>query len=147
MSHDPLIMSRQCAVIIHQICDAIGLGSMAERFSGEDPNLWVIVDAIEVRLVSSRRLVATFYLEDTAEVVIPDATNLIRSQHLSEFDPDEYDILPRPPPDVLGNQAPQLHIESIPIPDPATLLQGPRQYVPTTQHTRKLKTRRHYSPG
>lgn len=143
---NPLTLARQCAFIMRQICDEIGLGSQAERFSSEDRNLWVIVDPSEVRLVKYNNLVATFYLHDTAEVVIPDAYNLIRGAHQSEFVPADYGILPRPPPSVLGLQQPQLHFELIEIPDPSTLLQGPRQYIPESTFHRKPKAKRQYSP-
>ena len=143
---NPLTLSRQCAYIMRQISDEIGLGSQAERFSSEDRNLWIVVDASEVRLVKYNQLVATFHLGETAEVIIPDVYGLISGSHQSEFVPEDYGVLPRPPPSILEIQEPQLHFELIEIPNPSKLRQGPRQYIPESTFHRKPKSKRQYEP-
>lgn len=134
-----LQLTRRSAYAMNMVVKELGFGNQGMHFDGENQSAWAIVNEYEVRSIQGTRHIADIHwTAGQVTIVIPDYHNLIRSEHMADFDYRMYDLDPLPPPDWKGERDPALVINWSMPPDVA-ILQGPRQYIPESTFRRKPK--------
>jgi hypothetical protein len=138
MSDENLQLTRLCAVAMnHLVRQVLQLGNQALHFDGDDPDQWVVVDPTSVRAIRGSRLVADLeILADGILIVVPNDEDLIRDEHLGEYNRRQYDIIGPGPADWKGDREPALAM-LWEIPENLQLKKGERQHIPSSIHARK----------
>ena len=98
-----LIARRKAAHCLNALCKELKLGSKAERFDGEDPSNWTVYGETLVLATRGTTEVARIeILEGTQRhLTINSWYDLIRSEHISDFDPSHYGLVVNTSADVL----------------------------------------------
>jgi hypothetical protein len=86
-----LIARRTAAAVLNAFCmHTLGMGTMAEKFHGDDDDDWAVKDISEIKALKHGELVATVVLGKQATLSIPDPRRLANLQHRGDFNPAEY---------------------------------------------------------
>jgi len=131
-----LVLTRQCAAAMNELCQQLRLGNQAIKFVGDDAAQWDVLSPLEVNVVPDGRKVAQITLVDEElEIVVPDVYELIRPEHVADFDPLVHDIAVNPARDWKGDKQPDLIVRG-PVPEVA---RGPRVFIPKEHSRRKWR--------
>jgi hypothetical protein len=88
-----LIARRRAAHGLNQLVSHLELGTLGRRFYSDEPDQWSVVTVNQVIALKNGRKVAEVYMgRERATITVDDAYLLIRTQHLKEFDPQQYGI-------------------------------------------------------
>ena len=136
---EELIARRKAAWALSQLCNHIGLGTLAERFDPEYPDEWLVYNAAQVHALKNRKIVAEIMLDgDMVKVIIPDIFRIVRQKHLSDFIPEEFGIQHRTTENFIGDEDPDL-VADFALPDDQILFHGPPQPFPRQATARAPK--------
>lgn len=139
-----LQLTRKCAWIMNEITRELMLGNLAERYSGDDPDQWSIMDDYWVICSKNDRYVADLLFTPTrggngqVRAIIHNAFNLVRPQHTSDFYPEQYGIVVKNQPDWKGETEPDLVVDW-PLPDQIPISEGPRNHLPPAPRKTHIK--------
>jgi len=130
------------AYAMNQLISQLGLANMGERFHGDNPNDWVVVDPTWVRVVKNGLKVADVYFEDgnNVNIIADDVYLLIRHQHSKDFYPPDYGIVIQTARDFKGDKITPDIDATWTLPDDLKL-SGPRVYTPPSTLKRKPKVK------
>ena len=127
---EELIARRKAAWALSQLCNHIGLGTLAERFDPEYPDEWLVYNAAQVHAMKNRKIVAEVMLDgDMVKVIIPDIFRIVRQNHLSDFIPEEFGIQHRTTENFIGDEDPDL-VADFALPDDKAQFDGPPRPMP-----------------
>jgi hypothetical protein len=127
---------RKAAHTLNSLCRELKFGSKSEVFDAEDPSWWNVYSESLVICKRGKEEVATIeMLEGTKRhLTIPKWSNLIRSAHLSDFDPSHYGLIENTSEDVLfGEKFPDSEGE-VDFGDPPNLDMPPQPIQKETRH-------------
>jgi len=130
-----LIVRRKAAHTLNALCRELKFGSKAERFDGEDPNLWTVNGENLVKAKRNTTVIAIIEMLEGSKrhLTIPRWDGLIRSEHLSDFDPAHYGLVENISEDVLfGEKFPDSEGE-VDFGDPPGLELPPHPIVKRTR--------------
>jgi len=135
-----LVTARKAAHGLNQLIGELGLGNLGERFLGDNPEDWAVVDEGEVKCLKYGKHVADVYFYGTdrltIEIVVPDLYMLVRQQHIRDFQPQDYGMAVQTAHDIFGYKIdPDIRAEWE-LPDDIPL-DGPRRYTPPSTMGRK----------
>ena len=102
-----LISRRKAAHCLNMLCKQLNLGSKAEHFDPEDPNWWDNRGEHHVLSMRDGTIIAEINLTDgttVAHLTIPRWDGLIRTVHLSDFDPRHHGLVENTSADVLFHE-------------------------------------------
>ena len=134
-------MSRIAAWGVHQLLRQYELGSMAEKFNGDDDRWAVDVPKSATALIDDKMAAKVEFSEEYIAIFIPDIYQCIRSGHISEFDPMLYGIQVKNIPDFKGDTPDDIVAEIDIDPDMITGLNSPRRHVPKSPRRRKIRVK------
>lgn len=122
---------RKAAYVMNMFCRTLGLGSMAELFDAEYDEEWIVVHMGHIKCLKNKKLVSEVWIVDgVAEAVVSDAFMLIRSEHLKDFRPEQYDIEIKKSRDFTGEKDPDLTMTGFMLPESIPGLDDPPQPRP-----------------
>jgi hypothetical protein len=98
-----LVIRRKAAHTLNALCKELKFGSKAEHFDGEDPANWTVYgDNLALATRGRVEVARVEILEGTKRHLTINAwSDLIRSEHLSDFDPSHYGLVVNGSADVL----------------------------------------------
>ena len=104
MTH--LIARRRAAHTLNELTKSLGFGSKAERFDSEDHTHWIVYGTDHVIAKRNKTIIAEVkMLEGTRRnLTIPRWDGLIRTAHLSDFNPADYGLIENTAEDVLFHE-------------------------------------------
>lgn len=141
MANRTVMLARLAAHALNTMCAQLRLGNLAERFSGEEGDEWVVYDEGRVGALKHGREVAEVEIVGGKLVItVPRVEDLIRGEHLRDFDPLAYDIVPNREQDWLGQEGADLEVEWD-VPRDLKLNRGPRMPLPRVVTHRKKRVR------
>lgn len=141
------IYCHYAAQALNLLAKEIGLGNMAIRWQGSDPEQWVVKDNTDIRAIHHGRVVANVNLTPTdnafiAALAVNDCRDIIRDDHVVDFDPSLYGITPNNKYDIFGNKEHDLVATNIPLEQvPNHIIQTPPPI--RNQGRRRFKVSKH----
>ena len=131
-----LIARRQAAWAVTQLCNHVGLGTLAERFDPEYPDEWSVLNTGSVKALKNKVLVAEVLIEgEKVTVIIPDIHLIVRQQHLADFIPEEFGITHKTGENFMGDVDPDL-VADFPLPEDKTVFRGSPRPMPRSPRAR-----------
>lgn len=135
-----LAYSRIMALALNEMCSQLGLGNMAIHVDGENTNHFAVLGD-EVRYYDSRgKLVAVAEVTDSASTADPsfnlyiewfDLFDLIRPEHVGEFEPQLYGLHVNRSRNWLGEKMPDIIVET--VVEASRVRTGPARPLPVTE--------------
>ena len=135
-----LAYSRITATALNEMIGQMGLGNMARKVDGEDVSNFIQLGE-EVRYYQHDKLIATVEVTDKASTLEPeynvyimwyDVYQLIRSEHIAEFEPQLYGLHVNQTRNWLGEKAPDIVAEwNVPA---SSVRTGPARVFPKQQY-------------
>ena len=101
-----LIARRKAAHTLNELVKSLNLGAMAEKFDPEDNTWWDVQGDNLVMVKRGKTIIAIIELHEGSKrhLTIPSWFGLIRTEHLSDFNPAHYGLLENNSEDVLFNE-------------------------------------------
>jgi hypothetical protein len=138
---DAVVVTRMAAAALNDMCSQLKLGNLAHRFSGEDADEWNVLTLEHVVALKRGRKVAEVFMEGPAyEIIVEDVFQLIRDEHVRDFDPVQYEIYPNRVPDWKGETGPDLVVDWE-VPEGLNVAKGPRMPVPKDVRVRPIRVK------
>ncbi len=139
MELNDLKMKRIAAWAINHLLSHYELGSMAEKFNGDDDN-WAVDVPISATATRSGRLIAKVEFEGPQlTIYIPDAYQIIRGGHIRDFRPEDHGIQIKTVELFTGGTEDDIVAELAFDEDLIPALDGPRRMVPKSPVNRKFR--------
>ena len=98
-----LVARRRAAHTLNELCKSLKFGAKAERFDSEDHTQWTVHGDNLVIAQRNTTIIATVQMMAGSKrhLTIPRWDGMIRTQHLSDFDPSHYGLVENISQDVL----------------------------------------------
>jgi len=131
-----LITRRKAAHVLNELTKSLGFGSKAERFDPEDYNNWTHHgDDLVIAKRNTTTIAKVKMLDGTRRyLTIPRWDGLIRTEHLSDFNPANYGLVQNNSADVLFEEEYPDSEGEVDFGDPPGLALPPHPIVKSVRH-------------